>query len=866
MSSQFASQIQFVSALALVLVTGAALFGVITARAGELLGSAVRAVLGAGLVAVGAAAFARGAFLGDGLALVGAVGSGAVAAAAWRLRPRATGRLVEAAAICGIMAAVVRYGGASVAGDGIDMLTAALGVAALVPLSSRALSTQITAAVGGVAVGAVVALATIVSVGVGGDLRAVAVRQLATRLEFESALVDHVASDTLAAADSAARGQLLAEQSGRLAVAEGSKPDPVISAALAESRYRTPAVALAFVTEGGTVVGQSGFDGTVPHEVVSAVAALGAASPRGRAELRRSGDRIVALGSMPVVVAGRPAGVVVAVTGLRDHLASRSTGGIVVDAELPDRTGRASAILAALTRRAVVARGRVTETSGNALFAARPLGAAGQTPIAVLIVRAPVTALAASQHSLLRWLFILAIASALGVAGACVGLGARIGARLARLTVATQRLQRGDLTARAGIPGDDAVARLGGAFDEMAASLEVTRDDLVESVTRESSLRERLASVVGGIQEAVLAVDAEGRITDVNQSAETLLDIGRDSATGQLLSDVVRLRPPDVISAVLHNARHAGEPVRRSRAVLGSHDVPVEISAATIGERGRSEGAVIVMRDLRPELDAERAKNEVVQRVSHELRTPLTPIKGWSTLLGRRDLPAKEAAEIGRALLSSSARLERSVEQLIFMATSYGGEGEMHLEALSPGELVTEATRDWKASTPAATHVVARCRTGLPPITADRRWMRQALQELLDNAVKFSPEDAAIFVEARPGPGPGEVSLVVSDKGVGLGDELAGLLAAFQQGDGSDTRHHEGLGLGLTIVDRVARAHRGRVEATPRRSGVTMSLVIPAANGRRRTRTRAPEPSRHRTPERRKTPASPRRSLGENPS
>ncbi|GAC1532197.1 MAG: hypothetical protein NVS3B12_09510 [Acidimicrobiales bacterium] len=770
---------------------------------------------------LGISGLARAGSFGQPL-VIEAVGLTAVAVAliltgALRHRP-----LVLAAMGCAVIGLGARATGAPVAGDVVIAIGAVAGAVCVARQAAGSLAAQIAAVAGGVGAGAVLALATIVAVGVGGDLRAATAHNLGTRLDFETALVDRVVAESLAAAGSSARERLLADQPERL-LGAASQPfaDPTISAALRTAVAGTTAKVV-LLTPDGRVAGQGGFQGVVPQPLIAAANEFRLGVSDGRSGVRVVGDRVYALGALPIQVSGRPVGVVIATDDLSDYVARRPREGVVLDLVPSIPSAHAPQGEDAVVR-LVRSRDRsATVTRGDTLVAGRPLGDPGGVPVAVLVARASAT----GQRSLLRWLLVVTGAAALGVAGACLWLGSAIGGRVGRLTAAARQLDGGDLSARAGLRGEDEVGQLGEAFDDMADALERTHGELSTALRGESNLRGRLASVVGGIQEAVIAVDGAGHITDFNRSAEVL--IGRDSADaiGRPVADVVCLGSPGAVGAILERAAHGTD---RRRATLEGNDVPVEISTASLGDLGHSTGMVMLVRDLRPELEAERAKNEIIQRVSHELRTPLTPIKGWSGMLGRRDLRSDEAARIGHELLTSSARLERTVEQLIFMAKSSGLGAELQRQDLTPQDLVAESVRLWDTWAPPGRTLTVDIASGLPSLRVDRRWVDQALRELLDNAVKFSPSEGTICLEARAGPGECEVTLAVRDQGRVRPADLERLIAPFEQGDGSTTRKYEGLGLGLAIVERVAAAHDGRLQATVGEQGLAVGLVLPTS-------------------------------------
>ena len=821
MTSPIGAAAQFVSGLAVGLVAVAGLITLLIGGGRDQLRRYPQALLAIGLGLLGVSGLARAGSFGQPL-VVEAFGLAAVAIAVTLGGPVRHRPLILVAISCGVVGLAARAAGAPVVGDIVIALAAVAGAVCVARHTAGSLAAQIAAVAGGVGAGAVVALATIVAVGVGGDLRVATARNLGTRLDFEAALVNRVVAESLTSAGTSARERLLADQPERLlSVASQPSTEPTISTALRTAVAGTRAKVM-LLTPDGRIAGQAGYQGVIPASLVAAANEFRRGVVDGRSGIRVVGDHVYALGALPVQVAGKPVGVVVAMDDLSEYVARRPREGITLDIVPIVPGAQVTKGVAAVVRRAASGDRPATIIRSDTLFAGRPLGDAGAPPAAVLVARAPATGL----RPLLRWLLVVTGAAALGVAGACLSLGSAIGRRVGRLTAAARQLDGGDLSARAGLAGQDEVGQLGEAFDEMAGALERTHEELSTALQSESGLRSRLASVVGGIQEAVIAVDRAGHITDFNRSAETLIGLDSVDAIGRPVADVVRISSPGTVDALLERAANATD---RRRATLDGGDIPVEISTAPLGDPGQSTGVVMLVRDLRPELEAERAKNEIIQRVSHELRTPLTPIKGWSGMLGRRDLRSDEAARIGHELLASSARLERTVEQLIFMAKSSGLGVELQCQEVAPDELIADAVRSWGGWAPAGRELLVDVAPGLPSLRIDRRWVGQALRELLDNAVKFSPADGSISLEASGGPGADEVTLAVRDQGEGRPADLERLIGPFEQGDGSTTRRYEGLGLGLAIVERVATAHGGRLDATAGPIGLAVGLVLPTS-------------------------------------
>jgi signal transduction histidine kinase len=170
---------------------------------------------------------------------------------------------------------------------------------------------------------------------------------------------------------------------------------------------------------------------------------------------------------------------------------------------------------------------------------------------------------------------------------------------------------------------------------------------------------------------------------------------------------------------------------------------------------------------------------------------------------------------------------------LEFFASAGAGRVRLRREPVNVRDVVQDAVERWSSKVNGDHRIGRRVARGVPEVDADPRWLALSLDELLDNAVKFSPNGGRIMVTATP-TGNGrrtDVEITVSDQGKGMTpDEQRSAFRDFVQGDGSDTRSFGGLGLGLALVKRVADAHGGdvRVESTPGK-GSKLSIVLPGA-------------------------------------
>ncbi|HEU5447492.1 MAG TPA: ATP-binding protein, partial [Acidimicrobiia bacterium] len=458
-------------------------------------------------------------------------------------------------------------------------------------------------------------------------------------------------------------------------------------------------------------------------------------------------------------------------------------------------------------------------------------------PKAVVAVTVDGAIIDKTRADLFHKLFFVALASAAFALALAAAAGSRLGAPLRKLALTASQISRGDLSVRSGLRSSDEIGLLGASFDEMAGSIERMASELREGAAQ-------MEAVLNSMTDALVAADPLGLVAMMNPAAEAMLGVRATREMGKPVSAVIRAEDrngnslADRFELPNFEAWSAVGMVANREGLL-----PVALSGAPIrSEQGGVLGAVYVMRDMRRELEIERAKTEFLSNISHELRTPLTPIKGYAEMLRRdqqmsssRQLPAEKRRAFLDGILESSERLERTVDILVNFAAMEAGRLVLRTEPVDMANLVHEVCERWRSRSDR--HRVEELVNGRPRVLADRRLLERSIDELFDNAVKFSPEGGVVTVRAELiGAGDGRaVEIAVSDEGIGIAPtDFDRIFTDFSQIDGSATRRYGGLGLGLPFVQRVVAAHGGSLDATsePGR-GSTFVMRLPITAGLR---------------------------------
>jgi PAS domain S-box-containing protein len=814
---------------------------------GELLAraSSGRASLGMGFAALATSAFLHGSRLveatDDPIVLVlRAVGVAALALGSLQWAGTSTARLLLWAGLVAVAAAVA----ADVATTGnLPHALLIAGAAALGATTLSASRTSVAARVAASGAGALLLVVLVLSVALSAVLANTVEDQELTRLDArarsEATFAQREATARLAEAQIVA-ANLAKERSQTLLALAGPVEGNVNNELTQLSTTFFGGTPLAFVAPNGKVLGAIDIEpGTSLALAGSEVVQEAMQTVQPRASIDVLGGQAWSLAAVPSRLQEPDGdkillGVAVSAAGLdEDYLNVRSSDDDSLSLAVTDRTR----VLASYGRQAgqgqvlrlartVIDTGRGESTTTPSRFVAvRPVRSADERPILALAASTPTTVVTDSRDSLFRTLFVIALGGTLLALLIASVVGERIGSGVRRLTRAAEGIRRGEFDVRAGVTSDDEVGVLAATFDSMAGAIQ-------EKTEAESRLRNRLEAVVAGMGEALVAVDDEGAVTDFNQAAEELLGVHAGEVRGRPADEVIRLSADD--GRDFESRLRKPTPSRWSTEAWVEDATGTRIPVSVIGGplrglAGDLAGAVFVLRDLRPEREVERMKTEFLSRIGHELRTPLTGIMGYADLLTRKDVPVGRARQWHAEILKQSKALFRIVQMLEFFASSGAGRVMLRPEELDVRGVVDEVVQRWSARVDGSHAIARRVSRGVPRITADRRWLTLSLDELVDNAVKFSPDGGKILLTASLSER--GVELAVIDQGKGMSPEEQQLaFADFVQGDTSDTRRFGGLGLGLSLVQRVAEAHGGSVSVLSELGkGSRFSMFLPAA-------------------------------------
>ncbi len=376
--------------------------------------------------------------------------------------------------------------------------------------------------------------------------------------------------------------------------------------------------------------------------------------------------------------------------------------------------------------------------------------------------------------------------------------------------------------------------------------------DVSEQYEAEEALRlatRQRELILDSVGDGIYGIDLEGKVTFINQAGAKALGYTPEQLTGRDIHELVHHGPAGgaaytrTASPIFQALRRA-EPIRMRDEIFVRKDgvpIPVEYSASPILEAGQISGMVVAFQNVSERLRLEKMKDEFISTVSHELKTPLTSLRGSLGLIlsGSLDKRPEKQHQLIEMAIANSDRLTRLVNDILDFDKIRSGQLPLNRETVDAANLLRRAADVGHA---AATQVRIHFQIHAKPcsVLADEERVLQVLNELVANAIKFSPPGTTIQLMAEPSAppapgtlamGPGEVRFTVEDQGRGIAPEkLETIFDRFQQGDASDSRALGGTGLGLALCRSIVEQHGGRIWAESEvGQGSRFLFTLPAA-------------------------------------
>ncbi|MDQ3799285.1 MAG: PAS domain S-box protein [Acidobacteriota bacterium] len=371
------------------------------------------------------------------------------------------------------------------------------------------------------------------------------------------------------------------------------------------------------------------------------------------------------------------------------------------------------------------------------------------------------------------------------------------------------------------------------------------REQLLE---REQQARREATSILERIRDGFISIDREWRYTYINRAGAEMAGLSPEDFIGKTLWEM----NPDAVGTKFQSeyerALRENAPVSFTE-YLAWADLWLEVNAypseaglsvffrdVSLKVRLEKERAELLEREKAARFQAEEAnriKDEFLATLSHELRTPLNAILGWAQVLQTQNLDSSQSKKALSTIQRNATAQAQLIDDLLDVSRIITGKLRLDVRPVDLRSVITAATdaaRPAAAAREISLQTLFDPRVKLVPGDADR--LQQVVWNLLSNAVKFTPHGGSIQVslEADADDDPHYVEIAVSDTGKGISPEfLPHVFERFRQSDGSMSRRHGGLGLGLAIVRQIVELHGGSVsvESPGEEQGTTFRVRLP---------------------------------------
>lgn len=460
---------------------------------------------------------------------------------------------------------------------------------------------------------------------------------------------------------------------------------------------------------------------------------------------------------------------------------------------------------------------RASHTTGErTLYMALPvLDKDGASPVAIVRLGIPLLAIEQQAATLERSLAIAFGVAFLIAVALSIWLGRSLTRPLSEIAGMAQQLASGTTGQRLKTTARDEVGLLADTLNHMTEQLETKIREVSED-------RAQLIAMLTAMVEGVLVLDYRGTILQGNPAFDRMFGLAGTDTRGHQYSDVIR-HPQlgDFVSTVLATRANSGAELMLEPSGRCLH---VEASVAG-GVRENEACLVLVFHDITELRRLEKVRKDFVANVSHELRTPLTSIKGYvEALLDGSYQDLSTTLRFLEIILKQSDRLNLILDDLLQLSRMESGQVLFKQE---PVQLAGVIDRTLAVIQPLAEkrghRITVTMEPRLPPVMGDEERLGQVFSNLLDNAVKYTPEEGTITIEAHvagaPPPGAGlrrGVTIIVADSGIGIPDaDRPRVFERFYRVDKARSRELGGTGLGLAIVKHIVEGHEGRVWVEP---------------------------------------------------
>ena len=392
-----------------------------------------------------------------------------------------------------------------------------------------------------------------------------------------------------------------------------------------------------------------------------------------------------------------------------------------------------------------------------------------------------------------------------------------------KLTKRVKSLMAGNYNEKLRIKGDSELLELANSLNDLSDVFRLTHENLIQE-------KNRLSSVLSYMSDGVIATNRLGQITMINSTAQRLLNLDRETATQMSILDILDGENPYTYSELLSKTPET----HLSRRDANDEFVTLRVNFALIRkESGFISGLVAVLHDATEQEKEERERRLFVSNVSHELRTPLTSVKSYLEALDDGALNEEIAPNFIKVSLDETNRMMRMISDLLALSRIDNKSTQLNVEMTNFTAFMTYILNRFgqiksQETNPGKSYEIIR---DYPVnsiwVEIDTDKMTQVIDNILNNAIKYSPDGGKITVSMKTT----DTQLIVSISDQGLGipkKDLPLIFDRFYRVDKARSRAQGGTGLGLSIAKEIVKQHNGFIWAKSEYGkGSTFTIVLP---------------------------------------
>ena len=392
-----------------------------------------------------------------------------------------------------------------------------------------------------------------------------------------------------------------------------------------------------------------------------------------------------------------------------------------------------------------------------------------------------------------------------------------------KLTKRVKSLMAGNYNEKLRIKGDSELLELANSLNDLSDVFRLTHENLIQE-------KNRLSSVLSYMSDGVIATNRLGQITMINSTAQRLLNLDRETATQMSILDILDGENPYTYSELLSKTPE----IHLSRRDANDEFVTLRVNFALIRkESGFISGLVAILHDATEQEKEERERRLFVSNVSHELRTPLTSVKSYLEALDDGALNEEIAPNFIKVSLDETNRMMRMISDLLALSRIDNKSTQLNVEMTNFTAFMTYILNRFgqiksQETNPGKSYEIIR---DYPVnsiwVEIDTDKMTQVIDNILNNAIKYSPDGGKITVSMKTT----DTQLIVSISDQGLGipkKDLPLIFDRFYRVDKARSRAQGGTGLGLSIAKEIVKQHNGFIWAKSEYGkGSTFTIVLP---------------------------------------